>query len=94
MGAVRLRKKSIEVDVVRWDGKNLEEVNAFILAHTPSDVRSEAKVDAMGDLWIYVYKSLQTCHVEIDGWIIAEPDGQGVYPCTAADREAGFDIVG
>jgi|GEM_PF-6283735 len=87
----RYRKKPVVVEAIQWpavaDGVP-PEVEEFLEQHAPpSHAKSTAlyKIDAVGELWIYVVKSETFCHVEHGGWIIAEPDGRGVYPCTAVD---------
>lgn len=100
----RLRKKPVEVDAIQYEGPELSEsggwtgppaaVEAFLDVHNRPDSPGLWSYDGSDELWIYVQRSAAKCHVERGGWIIAEPIGSGVYPCTAADREAGYDVVG
>lgn len=66
----------VEVDAIQWTGDNYYEVGAFtgefFIDHDQN--RSE--------ILIYVTKSGAYATVERGGWVIREPDGVGVRPCT------------
>lgn len=88
----RYRKKPVEVDAIQWNG-DLAALKAFLIHRNRVDAPSLWTFDGAGELWAYVEKSQKQCHVERGGWIIAEPDGVGVYPCTAANFEATYEAV-
>lgn len=88
----RFRSKPVEIDAVQWTG-DLDGIVAWaddlcernvtartVHAHVGVDVLD----DALGPvLRLWVEKSQAECDVEPGGWVIAEADGDGFYPCTA-----------
>lgn len=94
----RYRKRPIEVEAIVWTGDNDSEVREFVFDHAP--VASQARWIVHSD-WtskpqyaeVWVAKSQAMCRVELRGAVVAEPDGQGVYPNTPEQFEANFERV-
>lgn len=97
----RFRKLPVEVEAIRWTGDNIDEVAAFIKAHDPGNqVHHPPEVDRFGmrfgrevppdRLYFGVRKGNSGAIIDPGGWVIAEPDGHGVYPCTAEDFDATY----
>lgn len=91
----RYRKRPLEAEAVQFDGVGVldPEFEDFLVSHNRSDAPQLWQIDGAGELWIYVEKSSTHCHLERGGWVVAEPDGLGVYPNTAAQFEATYEPV-
>lgn len=93
----KYRKKPIEVDAIQWTGDNTEACREFVqyedenqdLVQTPIH-RDRVEKDS---LMFWCLKSQVQVMLEPFGWIIAEPDGEGFYPCTREQFEATYEPV-
>ncbi len=83
---MRYRKKPVEVEAIQWTPDNRAEVVAFAedrTPHGPGDrvVHPEHGPSQVMSVW--VVKADRFLPIIVGTWLIAEPDGVGVYPCVA-----------
>ena len=83
-GVQRYRKLPVVVEMIRWDGS--EEAWQLIANHGGVPERLPD-----GSINIWVDKSDAEMNLDVGGWVIIEPSGTGVYPCTAEDQERGYE---
>lgn len=83
---MKFRKRPVEVDAIQWTGDNFDACRDFVTYETVDQelVQTAIIPIASGELAFFCLKSKRDVVLERDGWIIAEPDGDGFYPCTAA----------
>lgn len=89
----RYRKKPIEVDAIQWLGDNFDECVAFV-AYEDEDqdlVQTPIRADSPDQLVFWCLKSSVDVVLDRYGWIIAEPDGEGFYPCTSEQFMATYE---
>lgn len=87
----RYRKRPLEVSAIQWTGDNFEAVWDFYREAPGRAPFIDAGSD--GSLALWVEKISQPVTVPAGTWIIAELDGVGMYPCTAAMFEAIYEEV-
>ena len=93
----RYRKKPIEVDAIQWTVDNFAEVSAFTDYEDEEQDLVQTPMRLLGDpllaekLAFFCLKSQREVVLEPYGWIIAEPDGEGFYPCTREQFEATYE---
>ncbi len=81
----RYRKLPVEVLALRWTGDNWDAVTDFAGKHV---------VFHGGDIDVWIEKSRTWRQaMPVGDWIIAELDGDSVYPCAAAAFEATHEPV-
>lgn len=68
----KYRKKSVEVEALQWDVRNLDEIEGF--------VGCDVSVRVMGSV-LYLYMDEKTYPMNRLDYIIKEPSGR-VYPCS------------
>lgn len=91
---MRYCKKPVEVDAIQWTGDNLAEVARFVGHTDPPLITSDDFLENVGPvLELWVEKSNARCEIKPGGWVIAEADGQGHYPCTAEQFDATYEAV-
>lgn len=89
---MRYRKKPIEVDAIQWDGVHFGEVRQFVQYEDEQQRLVQTDITAInGVLSFYCMKSAAFVTLQPDGWIIAEPDGEGFYPCTGEQFAATYE---
>ncbi|XAO35509.1 hypothetical protein SEA_MORGANA_75 [Gordonia phage Morgana] len=82
--------KPATIRAVQWKGDNAEEVIAFAgTSRRPGATEDFPTVHVIdGDpeqrISLYIHKSGVSAVQPLGTWIIAEPDGSGMYPCDAA----------
>lgn len=92
----KYRKRPIEVDAIQWTVDNFQACLDFVayedeqqdLVRTPMSILGELPAEHLG---FYCAKSQREVVLEPFGWIIAEPDGDGFYPCTRKQFEATYE---
>lgn len=85
----RYRKKPVTVEAIAWTGDNLDALAAFVGSIDPPLMDEEDP----GIVWIWVEKSNTRCALVAPGWVIAEVDGVGYYPCTAEQFTETYEPV-
>jgi hypothetical protein len=96
--AARFRKRPVEVEAVRWDGRNIDEVLAIVdFDRLPETEESAAYVDgpgightAMGELEIPTLEGTMTAMP--GDWVIRGVKGD-VYPCKPDIFEQTYEAV-
>lgn len=87
----RYRKKPIEVDAFQWTGiQTLDALAEFVGPRIDPPLMD---AEDPGIVWIWVEKSNTRCAVIAGGWVIAEPEGVGYYPCTEEQFDATYEAV-
>lgn len=96
----RYRKLPLLVEAMQWNGIENEphygDLFRFVLERVgpgPNDESVPLVHFPDDSLLVWVDKSARRCRLDRGGWIIAEPDGRGVYPCTKEDFERGYEEV-
>jgi len=85
----KFRKKPVVVDAIQWTGiESLDALAAFVGPRIDPPLMDEHDP---GIVWIWVEKSNARCAVIAGGWVIAEPDGVGFYPCTEEQFDATYE---
>lgn len=92
----RYRKKPVEVEAIQWSVDNFEECLAFTVYEDADQDLVQTPMRILGDLpaehlAFYCLKSQREVVLEPFGWIIAEPDGEGFYPCTREQFDATYE---
>ena len=92
----RYRKLPVEVVAVCWTGSNWDVIAEFVqenggMGTYPLDLKVR-HMDHVLDLWIEKSKTWRY-GLPVGDWIIAERDGVGFYPCTAAEFEVAYEAV-
>ncbi len=91
----RYRKKPVEVDAIQWTGSDIAAVQAWAddLCERNENVRTLHAYRERERLVFFCAKSDREVVLEHAGWIIAEADGDGYYPCTAEQFDATYEEV-
>lgn len=87
-------RKPIPVEAIQWTGSNVDDVRSF--ADARADGRASTVAHYVGDpteLEIWVEKSRKWIFITAGDYVVAEPDGVGIYPCTKAIFEASHDQI-
>lgn len=79
-GPIRFRSKPAEIEAMRWTGYNARAIRPWM--DQPSHQYGLGLDIGGASLW--VKKSQRWIHLPVGDFIIAEPDGDGFYPCAAA----------
>jgi hypothetical protein len=90
------RKLPVDMLCLQWTGQNWDAVARFVRENggqgkLPFDLKVR-QMDDMLDLWIEKSKTWRY-GMPVGDWIILERDGEGFYPCTRAEFEAGYEVV-
>jgi hypothetical protein len=75
---LRYRSRPCEVEAMRWTGSNADAIRAWI--DQPSH-QYGLGVDFEGAASLWVKKAQRWVPIEVGDYVIAEPDGDGFYPC-------------
>jgi hypothetical protein len=86
-GAVKYRKKPVEIDAVQWTGENLGAVLELLDKSTQDEI---ARVDGTRDLEISTLEGVMTARP--GDWIILGLEGE-LYPCKSSVFEATYEPV-
>lgn len=78
------RRKTSEVEAVRYDGHNHGEL---------VDWGTSGHFDEQGALWLWVHKFDASRHIKVGDYILREQDGSGFYPCDGAQFHSSYDLV-
>lgn len=96
---MKFRKKPVEIEAVKWDGTNLEEVLEFCYSDTrwkqgiESDHVGEPGIGHVPVLGVLDIPTLEgTMTAQIGDWIIRGVRGE-LYPCKPDIFEATYDKV-
>lgn len=89
----KYRKRPIEVDAHQWDGDYRSMVEFLQYEDEHQRLVLVDCTDIGGVLSFFCLKSNRFVELQPEGWVIAEPDGFGFYPCTAEQFTATYEEV-
>lgn len=81
----RNKPLTIEIDAMKWTGRNFEALKKFV-GNTSLNLSDSG-------LKMHVLKGNSYCYLDVGDYIIAESDGRGFYPCVENVFKAKYEKI-